>query len=59
VWLAKVLLPSRDSTRASSSSGARASLAEVIARAHQGIERLRQTQHLAYSFLRHAGLSAS
>jgi transposase len=34
-------------------------LAEVIAQAHRGIERVRQTPHLAYSFLRHAGLSVS
>ena len=34
-------------------------LAEVIAQAHQGAERVRRTPHLAYSFLRHAGLSVS
>ena len=34
-------------------------LAEVIHQAHQGIERVRRTLHLAYSFLRHAGLSVS
>ena len=34
-------------------------LAEVITQAHQGIERVRRTPHLAYSFLRHAGLSVS
>jgi transposase len=34
-------------------------LAEVIQQAHRGIERVRQTPHLAYSFLRHAGLSVS
>jgi transposase len=34
-------------------------LAEVIAQAHRGIQRLRRTPHLAYSFLRHAGLSVS
>ena len=34
-------------------------LAEVIAQAHKGIERVRQTPHLAYSFLRHTGLSVS
>jgi hypothetical protein len=34
-------------------------LGEVIDQAHQGIERLRRTPHLAYSFLRHAGLSVS
>jgi hypothetical protein len=34
-------------------------LAEVIAQAHQGIERIRRTPHLAYSFLRHAGLSVA
>jgi hypothetical protein len=33
--------------------------AEVIAQAHQGIERIRRTPHLAYSFLRHAGLSVA
>jgi hypothetical protein len=35
------------------------SLAEVIDQAHQGIERVRRTPHLAYSFLRRAGLSVS
>jgi transposase len=35
------------------------SLAEVIAQAHLGIDRVRRTPHLAYSFLRHAGLSVS
>jgi transposase len=34
-------------------------LAEVVHQAHQGIERVRRTSHLAYSFLRHAGLSVS
>jgi hypothetical protein len=34
-------------------------LTEVIAQAHQGIQRLRGTPHLASSFLRHAGLSVS
>jgi transposase len=34
-------------------------LAEVIGQAHRGIERVRRTPHLAYSFLRHAGLSVS
>jgi hypothetical protein len=34
-------------------------LAEVIAQAHRGIQRVRRTPHLAYSFLRHAGLSVS
>ena len=34
-------------------------LAEVIAQAHKGIQRVRHTPHLAYSFLRHAGLSVS
>ena len=34
-------------------------LAEMIDQAHRGIERVRQTPHLAYSFLRHAGLSVS
>jgi hypothetical protein len=33
-------------------------LAEVI-QAHLGIERVRRTPHLVYSFLRHAGLSVS
>jgi hypothetical protein len=32
---------------------------EVIAQAHLGIERVRWTPHLVYSFLRHAGLSVS
>jgi transposase len=31
-------------------------LAEVIARAHHGIQRIQRTPHLAYSFLRHTGL---
>ena len=34
-------------------------LAEVIQQAHRGIDRVRRTPHLAYSFLRHAGLSVS
>jgi transposase len=34
-------------------------LAEVIEQAHQGIQRVRRTPHLAYSFLRHTGLSVS
>jgi transposase len=34
-------------------------LAEVIEQAHQGVERVRRTPHLAYSFLRRAGLSVS
>ena len=34
-------------------------LGEVIVQAHKGVERLRRTPHLAYSFLRHAGLSVS
>jgi hypothetical protein len=34
-------------------------LAEVIDQAHRGIDRMRRTPHLAYSFLRHAGLSVS
>jgi transposase len=34
-------------------------LGEVIDQAHWGIERVRRTPHLAYSFLRHAGLSVS
>jgi hypothetical protein len=32
-------------------------LAEVIAQAQLGVDRVRRTPHLAYSFLRHAGLS--
>ena len=32
-------------------------LTEVIAQAHRGVERVRRIPHLAYSFLRHAGLS--
>jgi transposase len=35
------------------------SLGEVIDQAHKGIERVRGTPHLAYSFLRHAGLSVA
>ncbi len=31
-------------------------LAEGIAQAHLGMERIRQTPQLAYSFLRHTGL---
>jgi hypothetical protein len=34
-------------------------LAEVIDQAHKGVERVRGTPHLAYSFLRHAGLAVS
>jgi transposase len=34
-------------------------LAEVIAQAHQGIQRIRRTPHLAYAFLRHTGLSVA
>jgi transposase len=34
-------------------------LAEVINQAHQGVKRVRRTPQLAYSFLRHAGLSVS
>jgi transposase len=34
-------------------------LAEVIQQANRGIERVRRTRHLAYSFLRHAGPSVS
>jgi hypothetical protein len=34
-------------------------LAEVVDQAHRGIQRARRTPHLAYSFLRHAGLSVS
>ncbi len=34
-------------------------LAEVIGQAHRGIERVRQTPHPAYSFLRRAGLSVA
>ncbi len=34
-------------------------LAEVIDQAHRGIERVRQTPHLAYSFLRHTGLTVA
>jgi hypothetical protein len=34
-------------------------LAGVIAQAHRGIQRVRQTPHLAYSFLRRSGLSVS
>ena len=35
------------------------SLAEVIDQAHRGIDRVRRTPHLAYSFLRQTGLSVS
>jgi DDE superfamily endonuclease len=34
-------------------------LAEVIDQAHKGVDRVRRTPHLAYSFLRQAGLSVS
>jgi transposase len=34
-------------------------LAEVIGQAHRGIQRIRQTPQLAYSFLRHTGLSVA
>jgi hypothetical protein len=32
-------------------------LEEIIAAAERGIQRIRDTHHLAYSFLRHCGLS--
>jgi hypothetical protein len=32
-------------------------LAEVSAAAERGVQRIRDTHHLAYSFLRHSGLS--
>jgi hypothetical protein len=38
---------------------ATSTLGEVIDQAHRGIERVRRTPHLAYSFLRHAGLTVS
>jgi DDE superfamily endonuclease len=34
-------------------------LAEVIPQANRGIDRVRRTPHLAYSFLRRTGLSVS
>jgi hypothetical protein len=34
-------------------------LAEVIDQAHRGIDRIRRTPHLAYSFPRHTGLSVA
>jgi hypothetical protein len=34
-------------------------LAEVIDQAHKGVDRMRRTLHMAYSLLRHAGLSVS
>ena len=34
-------------------------LAGIIAQAHRGIQRIRRTPHLAYSFLRRTGLSVS
>ena len=34
-------------------------LGEVIEQAHRGIDRVRRTPHLAYSFLRHTGLSVA
>ena len=34
-------------------------LAEVIQQAHRGVQRVRRTPHLPYSFLRHAGLSVA
>jgi hypothetical protein len=34
-------------------------LGEVIVQAHRGIQRIQTTPHLAYSFLRHTGLSVS
>jgi hypothetical protein len=34
-------------------------LGEVVEQAHRGVERVRRTPHLAYSFLRHTGLSVS
>jgi hypothetical protein len=35
------------------------SLGEVVDQAHRGVDRVRRTPHLAYSFLRHAGLSVA
>jgi hypothetical protein len=34
-------------------------LGEVIDQADRGVEQVRRTPHLAYSFLRHAGLSVA
>jgi hypothetical protein len=34
-------------------------LAGVIDQAHKGVDRVRRTPHLAYSLLRHAGLSVA
>jgi DDE superfamily endonuclease len=34
-------------------------LGEVVAQAHRGIQRIRTTPQLAYSFLRHTGLSVA
>ena len=34
-------------------------LGEVVEQAHRGIDRVRQTPHLADSFLRHTGLPVS
>jgi len=34
-------------------------LTEVIDQAHRGIDRVRRSPQLAYSFLRHTGLSVS
>ena len=34
-------------------------LAAVLDQAHRGIDRVRRTPHLPYSFLRHTGLSVS
>jgi len=34
-------------------------LAEAINQAHQGVMRVRRIPHLAYSFLRHTGLSVA
>jgi transposase len=38
---------------------AASTLGGIIDQAHKGIERVRRTPHLAYSFLRHTGLSVS
>ena len=69
-WLVVERLPAYDdlnpvegcgpASRPSSSPTSPApSLGEVITQAHRGIQRIRTTPHLAYSFLRHTGLSVS
>jgi hypothetical protein len=50
---------SRKAVEAASLTSPRRPLAEVIGQARRGIQRIRQTPQLAYSFLRQAVLSVA